>query len=190
MSDNYGTGFQGFRARIDAVAEGLGGNPHVRTAVAAEFADTIRPIVARRLGVDSYDVPWRVDWTLATDADLDAASEAGMCRCRDRAAEDGEAIAAAPWMGATLSLRRDTVTLDGGGHSLLIAMATDGYGAEGSQHVFITDTAKTCLEAIRATSTSKPSSTTVKSKEAVNKALRRIVEAFFRVSLVDVAARE
>lgn len=79
MSSNFPTGFFGFRARMDAMAEMLGGDALAKCAVERVFAEDLESVAKR-----SYDdsdrpftmhLPHHAGWTRATEADFDRAAE-------------------------------------------------------------------------------------------------------------------
>jgi hypothetical protein len=134
VSDNYGHGFYGFKARIDAISAALGGESHVRLAVSESFRKSLTEIMIARPRV-ATDPSWRMfDWTTATDKEFD---DAGARNERYWAREpEGEVIATAPWGGRELQLRQDNVSLAGDGYWLPVAriMESSGYSYKTRQN--------------------------------------------------------
>lgn len=109
MSSNYGRGYLGFKASIDAVADCLGGE-HVRAAVGHEFADWVYREIGRRSG-DRFPSYGGSVWTQATEDDFDRAAELGRNQFTMRHTKP--IISSAPWRaGATLVLRGDAMYLE------------------------------------------------------------------------------
>lgn len=185
---NYGTGFPGFKSAIEEVTEALGGS-HTREAVAKLFSDSLTRAVQLRRG-DKFPSYSAVTWTEATDLDFDKAREDTLwylCRLRE------PVDATADWKGGKLEHRGETVVLTGGGYSMVVAMLSshDEYCYKARDQVtkwrvFLTDDGKKLSEKEMRWSSS-PTSTNAKSEPAGQKSLRKIVETFFKVKLVEPA---
>lgn len=184
MTSNFGDGFLGFQARIDAIAEALGGDAEVREWVASEFAERLRRTMATMRGCREYTLPWRIFWTMATTAEFDAG---GRQAERIMGIEQYEPIEAqATWRGAQLARRGATIWLEGGGYRLIVAMASrdDGESARKGKErwrAHITDEAASASG--RSYGPGCHKSANAGSRAAAIKAAERIVKAFLGVEL-------
>lgn len=185
MSHEFGTGYPGFRAAIDAVADALGGGP-VRPAVARDFVTALYGEIALRTN-EKYGV-YGVAWTSAIDADFDQAVEKMLTWARRGSNQATDATA--PWNGVRLLKSDVEVALVGGGYRIPVAMTAANTrpdrleGVVTTWQVFLTDTGERFAsgsEAGMIHGISSPKSTHAKSAAGASKSLARMVETFFKV---------
>jgi len=183
MEDNYGTGFPGFKSRIDAVADALGGTKNVRNAVSDEFEKRLTQIMLANRGMKTYD---RIRWTNASDREFHYAGISALDRLKRR--DEVAFTHAASWNGANLVMRDNVVYLEGGDHALMIGLISNSsrYDTRAQANVpthspFITDTAKIVL--YDSSWSADQSSTTAKTPEGARKSLIKLVEKHFKVEM-------
>jgi hypothetical protein len=188
-TSNFGDGFLGFQARIDAISEALG-EAALRPAVAKMFIRILEIEVRAARGLDSYGgLPYGVWWTMATTAEFDAACERAE---RVMKASSLDPIAAtASWRGTQLNLRDTSVYAEGGGYRLKAAHCFEGSARynhrlrrdEVQWQVGIDDDFLDCTTGRYGYSGGKPKTTHAKSRETAIKAMRRFVKDFLGVEL-------
>lgn len=193
MTTNSHSGAFGiFKARLEAMAVELGGNEHVRTAVAWELKDSLAKILEARLGKGRrhFSLPYGIEWTFAGDEDFEkAVQHVTTLTCRKRS--ERKIVAKAPWRGAWIVQRELVVYLEGESGDIALNVAMVGgpesvhHGGKSSESwpVFLTDRGKFCISGSTFLGGSKPTATHAKSRSAAEKSLQRMVNAFFGVEL-------
>lgn len=178
MTIAIAAGYAGFHAAINIVARGMGGDPGVRSAIGHVFEDALRGEIRKRLGIKAWD---SVDWHMATDGDMTAASHSAMDFLRRPMA------AGRCWEAEFRGGRICTVGLHaylvGKDCALPVAMGAfnEHRGRDGKAwSAYMTHEGKI---ATRSWSSSHVSSTNAASEEGAERAVRRLVETFFRVKL-------
>lgn len=187
---NFGTGFNGFRSRIEMISEALGNTINVRIAVSEAFEDSLKK---EQQELRSANVYTPVNWSRATDRDFDYAGsyvESYMGQ-----APKDPIIAIAPWEKCVLELRADCARLHGGDFYLIVGLVsnTRSYSSRARANVeswspFLTDTGSYAAYGSRYSGHGDMKSVTVKSEAAAGPALRRLMEKHFKVAFVDTPA--
>jgi hypothetical protein len=178
MTIAIAAGYAGFHAAINVVSQGMGGDPNVRRAVGYVFEEALRGVIKTRLGLSSH---YDVDWHQAVYDDMTAASQAAMAFL-GRPMEEGRCWEA-EFRGGRICAVGLRAYIVGKDTALLIAMGSFNEfrisgGKAWSAH--ITHEGKI---ATRAWGSSHVSSTNAASEEGAQRAVRRLVETFFRVNL-------
>lgn len=197
---NYGYGFYGFKARLDALIAAFGGTPNVRICISETFQWSLRNEQQNAKARNDYS---RFSWTDAKDKDFDYAG--WRIESMWRRKPEAPVLAVATWENMELQLRQGAVHahVDGSwcgwsaseppGYWMQIArvMESESYSWREQANVpkwspYLTD--EGCYLAKGSKYSGEAKSTNAKSAEGAQASLRKLVEKFFKVQFVDVKA--
>lgn len=176
--------FETYQAAINEVTAGLGG-ARIRHAVAATFNMFLGFELTRhdQYGPNAYG-SHGTGWTEATPEQFDKARVRAL---RSFSQTDGEPYAEAEWEGFKLLLVERQCVVIGGGFRMTVARFFDS--RDGKFQVGLDDAGVRFLMGKDTTYTngSKPQTTHTKSVESAHKAVRRMVEDFFKIKFTNIA---
>lgn len=186
--DNYGYGFYGFKARLEAAAQAFGGAVNARKAVSEAFQTALRNQQMLRRPKGDYS---HFDWTQATDQDFDYAAFMTLKRWKHQPEEP--LLTSVEWNGLTLEAYEHSIYLRGDDLRVMVAMTarhdTFSWRQNGNVeqwNIFMTDEGCTFASGDRYASGDQKS-TNAKSPSAASASLRRMVEKHFKVTFPKLA---
>lgn len=179
-----GIDFEQFVARIDAAATDLGGDRHVRTAIANVFDRSLREAIASRLGLlHPFDLPAVAAWTLARNDDFAMAMQ--MVEIY-HAANDRREVVVRPWRGAGFEILPKQIRIVGHEWAFDAIIAYPDRDGDGWS-VALTDFGKEAISGHRYIVALGKSITKVKTPEATRGAMLRMAWKSFGIDLSQAA---